>query len=33
MPLTDYLPAPILDLYEVHNFKHAAEVLHYVVPR
>ena len=27
MPLTDYLPADFLDLYEVHNFRHAAEVL------
>lgn len=27
MPLTDYLPADFLDLYEVHNYRHAAEVL------
>jgi len=27
MPLTDYLPAEFLDLYEVHNYRHAAEVL------
>lgn len=27
MPLTDYLPAELLDLYEVHNYRHAAEVL------
>ena len=32
MSLTNYLPAPILDLYEVHNFKHAAEVLHTSCP-
>jgi len=23
-----YLPAELLDIYEVHNFRHAAEVLH-----
>lgn len=28
MSLTDYLPAEIFDRYEVHNFRHAAEVLH-----
>jgi hypothetical protein len=27
MPLSDYLPAEFLDLYEVHNYRHAAEVL------
>lgn len=27
MPLADYLPADFLDLYEVHNYRHAAEVL------
>lgn len=27
MPLSDYLPADFLELYEVHNFRHAAEVL------
>jgi CRISPR-associated protein Csd2 len=27
MPLTDYLPADFLELYEVHNYRHAAEVL------
>lgn len=27
MPLTDYLPAEFLELYEVHNYRHAAEVL------
>lgn len=27
MPLTDYLPAEILERYEVHNYRHAAEVL------
>lgn len=27
MPLTDYIPADFLDLYEVHNYRHAAEVL------
>lgn len=27
MPLTDYLPAEFLERYEVHNFRHAAEVL------
>jgi len=27
MPLTDYLPANFLELYEVHNYRHAAEVL------
>jgi hypothetical protein len=27
MPLTDYLSADFLDLYEVHNYRHAAEVL------
>lgn len=27
MPLTDYLPADFLDAYEVHNYRHAAEVL------
>lgn len=27
MPLTDFLPADFLELYEVHNYRHAAEVL------
>ncbi|MDR2015117.1 MAG: restriction endonuclease [Azoarcus sp.] len=27
MPLTDYLPANFSELYEVHNYRHAAEVL------
>ncbi|MGB4334711.1 MAG: BglII/BstYI family type II restriction endonuclease [Chromatiaceae bacterium] len=27
MPITDYLPAEFLERYEVHNFRHAAEVL------
>jgi len=27
MPLTDYLPADFLETYEVHNYRHAAEVL------
>ncbi len=27
MPPTDYLPAEILERYEVHNYRHAAEVL------
>jgi hypothetical protein len=27
MPLTDYLPTEFLELYEVHNYRHAAEVL------
>lgn len=27
MPLTDYIPADFLELYEVHNYRHAAEVL------
>ncbi len=27
MALTDYLPPTVLDIYEVHNFRHAAEVL------
>jgi hypothetical protein len=27
MPLTDFLPAEFLSLYEVHNYRHAAEVL------
>jgi hypothetical protein len=32
MPLTTYLPAEVLDFYEVHNFRHAAEVLHASCP-
>lgn len=27
MPIPDYLPADFLELYEVHNYRHAAEVL------
>lgn len=27
MPVSDYLPPEFLDLYEVHNYRHAAEVL------
>lgn len=27
MPLSDYLPTEFMDLYEVHNYRHAAEVL------
>jgi len=27
MPLTDYIPDDIMELYEVHNYRHAAEVL------
>ena len=27
MPLTDYLTADFLETYEVHNYRHAAEVL------
>ncbi|KAB2308489.1 restriction endonuclease [Betaproteobacteria bacterium SCN2] len=27
MPFTDYLPQDFLDMYEVHNYRHAAEVL------
>ena len=27
MPFTDYLPADFLETYEVHNYRHAAEVL------
>ena len=27
MPLTDYLPPDLLNIYEVHNYRHAAEVL------
>mgnify|MGYP000882926243 FL=1 len=27
MPLTDYLPTALVDLYEVHSYHHAAEVL------
>lgn len=27
MPLTDYIPQDFLDMYEVHNYRHAAEVL------
>lgn len=33
MPLTDYLPAEFLDIYEVHNYRHAAEVLATGCPR
>lgn len=27
MPITDYLPAEFLEIYEVHNYRHAIEVL------
>lgn len=27
MPLTDFIPQELLDLYEIHNYRHAAEVL------
>jgi hypothetical protein len=32
MTLTNYLPPEVLELYEVHNFKHAAEVLYTSCP-